>query len=63
VKFKPGATEYYPGGSKIPDWVKAKTHTVKQVLSVGKEIVKGGKRCVLLSEINSWAAADGLVGA
>jgi hypothetical protein len=60
VKFKPGTTRYYPSGAPVPDWVLRTTHTVGQVTYDNKTVVKGGKRCVLLKEINSWAAVENL---
>lgn len=41
----------YATGQNIPDWVKAKTHTVKSVDAKGR---------VLLKEINSYVWSDGL---
>lgn len=61
VRFKQDATLYYNGGVKIPDWVKKKTFVVSQVdykKGSGKKVIKGGQECVLLKEINSWAALD-----
>ena len=71
VEFKSDADRYYPTGSKIPGWVKTDyTHVVTQITSRGKEVVKGGKKCVLLGRkirrkdgveepgINTWTDLD-----
>lgn len=73
VEFKADADCYHPGGSRIPGWVKTDfSHTVTQVTYRGKEVVKGGKKCVLLGKktrrkdgveepgINTWTDIDNL---
>ena len=71
VVFKDDAVCYYPNGSKIPGWVKTDyTHIVTQITSRGKDVLKGGKKCVLLGRkvrkkdgveeagINTWTDLD-----
>ena len=53
---------YYPGGVKIPGWLKGQIKTVDQVLAGGRAEVRGGERCVLLDirGINSWISIKNL---
>ena len=73
VEIKAGADKYNPTSVGIPDWVKNDYyHIVTQITSNGKEVVKGGKKCVLLGKkvkksggseiagINTWVAVDNL---
>lgn len=73
VEIKTGADKYNPTSVGIPDWVKNDYyHIVTQTTSNGKEVVKGGKKCVLLGKkvkksggseiagINTWVALDNL---
>ena len=73
VAFKASATTYSPGGATIPNWVKTNWyHKVTQTTSRGKDVVKGGAKCVLLGKkrkkdggdfvagINTWVAVDNL---
>lgn len=73
VEIKTGADKYNPTSVGIPDWVKNDYyHIVTQTTSNGKEVVKGGKKCVLLGKkvkksggseiagINTWVAVDNL---
>ena len=73
VEFLPNTTLYYPNGPKIPDWVKKDyRHVVTSEKYKGKDVIKGGKRCVLLgkkignwnekeiSGINTWVAVENL---
>lgn len=73
VAFNSAATNYYPGGSSIPSWVKnGYNHIVTQTTSNGKTVTKGGEQCVLLGKkttktngitttgINTWVAIDNL---
>lgn len=73
VEIKAGADKYNPTSVGIPDWVKNDYyHIVTQTTSNGKEVVKGGKKCVLLGKkvkksggseiagINTWVAVDNL---
>lgn len=73
VEIKTGADKYNPTSVGIPDWVKNDYyHIVTQITSNGKEVVKGGKKCVLLGKkvkksggseiagINTWVAVDNL---
>lgn len=73
VEIKAGADKYNPTSVGIPDWVKKDYyHIVTQTTSNGKEVVKGGKKCVLLGKkvkksggseiagINTWVAVDNL---
>jgi N-acetylmuramoyl-L-alanine amidase len=48
VEVKASAVRYYPGGLVIPSWVKDAYHKITQTTSRGKEVIKGGKACVLL---------------
>jgi len=55
VRIKTNALHYYPGGIKIPDWLKGQVKTVDQVLRAGRADVRGGEQCILLGDgINSW---------
>lgn len=58
VKFLPAAEYYYPGGSKIPAFAKKSVFAVAQTQSKNRDVLKGGKKCVLLSGIESWADMD-----
>lgn len=73
VEIKAGVDKYNPTSVGIPDWVKNDYyHIVTQTTSNGKEVVKGGKKCVLLGKkvkksggseiagINTWVAVDNL---
>lgn len=72
VAFKASATTYYPGGSRIPSFVRPYHHIVTQTEVNGKPVTKGGKVCVLLGKkvheaggevepgINTWVAMDNL---
>ena len=73
VEIKPSATQYYPEGPFIPEWVKREyVHTVTQIKVNGKPYYRGGKQCVLLGKkalknggvtmggINTWVALDNL---
>ena len=62
AQVKRGITEYYPGLPMSP-WVQGQVFTVREVTRNGKEIVLGGKRCVLLDEVNTWCAVENLVKA
>lgn len=49
VEIAASATVYYPGGPRIPEWVKRDFyHKITQVQSRGKTVIRGGKECVLL---------------
>lgn len=51
VEIDGSAGRYYPGGPVIPAWVKQDSyHKVTQVLSGGKQVVRGGKESVLLGK-------------
>jgi hypothetical protein len=58
VRVKADAAYYYPGGVKIPGWLKGQVKTVGQVLVGGRAEVRGGEQCVLLDRngINSWVS-------
>lgn len=72
VRFKASATTYYPGGSRIPSFVRPYHHIVTQTEVNGKPVTKGGKVCVLLGKkvheaggevepgINTWVAVENL---
>jgi murein DD-endopeptidase MepM/ murein hydrolase activator NlpD len=56
VRIKTNALHYYPGGSRVPNWLKGEIKTVDQVLRAGRAEVRGGEQCVLLEAdgLNSW---------
>lgn len=70
VRIKDSATTYYPGGSRIPDYVKKYEHIITQTASKGKPVYKGDKLCMLLGKkrkkgetillpgINTWVDID-----
>lgn len=71
VSVKSDSVEYYPGGVKIPSWVKTDYfYEISQVTYRGQKMIKGGKECVLLgrkvdkntgekySSINSWISTE-----
>ncbi|WP_350342336.1 N-acetylmuramoyl-L-alanine amidase [Proteinivorax tanatarense] len=72
VKIKESTSRYYPGGPRIPNWVKDTYHKVTQIKSGGNLVIRGGKSCVLLGKkvdknskeeskgIMTWADIDGL---
>ena len=54
VRIKKGATEYYPG-LRMPEWVREEVYTVaKTTGKSGAPVIYGGKRCVLLKEVQTW---------
>jgi len=60
ARVKPGTKEYSPG-VPMSSWVPGQVFTVAQAADAkGKEVVRGGKRCVLLKEIVSWCAVEAL---
>ncbi|NLN54895.1 MAG: hypothetical protein GX148_01185 [Clostridiales bacterium] len=60
VSFTEKAKTYWPEGPAIPAFAKKKTYKIIQTESRGKEVVKGGAKCVLLDDINTWTAVDNL---
>ncbi len=73
VEVKSSTAKYFPGGARIPSWVKTGSyHKVTQIVSNGKPVIKGGKPCVLLGKtigknngkesagIMSWIEKDAL---
>ncbi len=69
VEIVADAERYNPNSKKIPTWVKREYyHIVTQITSRGKEVSKGGEKCVLLGQkvkkngssteagINTWVA-------
>lgn len=57
------ADNYYPGGSHIPTWVKADYyHTITQATSSGKEVIKGGVKCMLLGKKQKKSGGDSMIG-
>lgn len=70
VRISKNATHYFPGGNRIPDYVKKYEHIITQTASKGKPVYKGGKLCLLLGEkrkqsetkvvvgINTWVDID-----
>ena len=50
VRVKQTGIPYYPGINKIPAWVGDNVYTVGSAQPIGR----GGKQCVLLSEIKTW---------
>ena len=54
VRVSLDAATYYPG-LNMPKWVRGKVFTVEKILDKnGNPIYRGGKRCVLLKEIQTW---------
>ena len=62
VRFKDSATHYYPGGSKIPDWVRAYDHIITQTASKGKPVYKGKKISVLLGKKRKTSSTKVIAG-
>ena len=73
VRLKDSAKTYYPGGKSFKDWVRQYDFIVgKTVDSKGREVFKGGDKCVLLGEkinrktqktepsINTWCSIENL---
>ena len=65
VRILAGAARYFPGGVKIPDWLRKEEILLAQVARKdGRAEIKGGRRCVLLgrttvgNDINSWIDAE-----
>ncbi len=69
VRVKNDAEYYYPGGPKIPDWVKGRRYRISRVQINGVDVFKGGEKCVLLGayiddngmaqgDIMSWIAVN-----
>jgi hypothetical protein len=56
VRIRTNALNYYPGGVKVPAWLKGQVKTVDQVLHNGRAEVRGGEQCVLIDAngVNSW---------
>lgn len=51
VEIISSADNYYPGGARIPGWVKSDYyHTITQTTYGGKEVIKGGVKCMLLGK-------------
>ena len=51
VEIISSAENYYPGGSRIPGWVKSDYyHTITQTTYRGNEVTKGGVKCMLLGK-------------
>ena len=62
VRVKTNALYYYPGGVKIPGWLKGQVKTVDQVLLAGRPEMRGGERCVLIDAkgVNSWISVKNI---
>jgi hypothetical protein len=61
VRVKTNALYYYPGGTKVPDWLKGQVKTVDQVLRAGRTEMRGGERCVLLGDgIDTWISVENI---
>ena len=57
------ADNYYPGGSRIPGWVKSDYyHTITQTTSGGKEVTKGGVKCMLLGKKQKKSGGSSAAG-
>lgn len=57
------ADNYYPGGSIIPGWVKSDYyHTITQTTSGGKEVSKGGVKCMLLGKKQKKSGGSSAAG-
>ena len=60
ARVKPGTKEYSPG-VPMSSWVAGQVFTISRVVDLnGKEVIRGGNRCVLLQEANTWCAVDRL---
>ena len=60
ARVKPGTKEYSPG-VPMSGWVPGQVFTVSRIVDTnGREVIRGGKRCVLLQEANSWCTVDRL---
>jgi len=56
ARVKLGTKEYSPG-ERMSSWVPGQVFTVSRVVDTnGREVVRGGMRCVLLKEANTWCA-------
>jgi len=59
ARVKPGTREYSPGGERMSSWVPGQVFTISRVVDLlGREVVRGGSRCVLLKEANTWCAVE-----
>ncbi len=63
VEIISAADNYYPGGSRIPEWVKSDYyHTITQTTSGGKEVTKGGVKCMLLGKKQKKSGGSSAAG-
>lgn len=63
VEIISAADNYYPGGARIPDWVKSDYyHTITQTTSGGKEVTKGGVKCMLLGKKQKKSGGSSVAG-
>ena len=63
VEIISAADNYYPGGSIIPGWVKSDYyHTITQTTSGGKEVTKGGVKCMLLGKKQKKSGGSSAAG-
>lgn len=63
VEIISAADNYYPGGSLIPGWVKSDYyHTITQTTSGGKEVTKGGVKCMLLGKKQKKSGGSSAAG-
>ncbi len=60
VRVKESAVYYFPGGVRIPSWVKGNRYRISRTKSNGVDIIRGGEKCVLLgANINDQGVAQG----
>lgn len=63
VEIISSADNYYPGGAKIPGWVKSDYyHTITQTTYGGKEVTKGGVKCMLLGKKQLKTGGSSIAG-
>lgn len=63
VEIISAAGDYYPGSVKIPGWVKQDYyHTITQTTYGGKEVVKGGVKCMLLGKKQKKSGGSSIAG-
>lgn len=71
VRVKQDTEYYYEGGPRVPNWVKGNCYRIARTQLNGNDIIRGGKKCVLLGayvdsngepqgSIMTWIAVDGV---
>lgn len=65
VAFTENASEYVPGGCRIPEWVKqVQGHVITQIGFQGAPVIQGGRTCVLLGkrmDMTTGSISDGIL--